>query len=35
MDNIEWEKALSDMDVNMKAIVILYCLSISNVSEIL
>jgi len=33
MDNIEWQKSLSDMDGNMQAIVILYWLSISNVSE--
>jgi len=33
MDNIESQMPLSDMYVNMQAIVILYWLSISNVSE--
>jgi len=30
MDNVEWQRPLADMDVNMQAIVILYWLSTSN-----
>jgi len=33
MDNVEWQRPLADMDVNMQVVVILYWLSTSKISE--